>query len=472
MDHGTNSATPPFAAKEAALPAERRYRIATLGCKVNQYESQYLKETLEAAGYREAGPGETAQLCLINTCTVTAEADAQSRQVIRRLARAHPGAAVVVVGCYAARDPEAVARLPGVTQVLPDKARWLEGLRPFGVQELPRGIRRFDGRTRAFVQVQDGCLLTCTYCIIPQVRPRLQSRDPEEIAAEVAQLTAAGYQEIVLTGIHLGHYGLDRSRGRPKEQWCRLWHLLERLEQLPGVFRLRLSSLEAAEVRDDLVRVLAQSRRLVPHLHLCLQSGSDRILARMRRRYRTAGFLERCRRLQEALDLPALTTDVIVGFPGETEEDFQATCQVLRQVGFSRVHIFPFSPRPGTPAADFPDPVPPAVIAERRRRLQELEQELAEAYYRQLLGRRLEVLVEEPVPERPGWVRGTACRYAPVFLPGWAPALMGKLVPVYAEAIEEGMIRGRPLPEPPTAPPAPTASPLLRSQRLSLPLIG
>src|SRR5439155_18069530 len=182
-------------------------------------------------------------------------------------------AAIVVMGCYATRDPDAVSRLPGVVKVVTDKARLGDELRPFGVVRLPRGIRRFDGHQRAFVKVQDGCLLNCTFCIIPQVRPVLRSRPLEGILEEVAGLAAGGYQEIVLTGIHLGYYGIDLCRGLPKSQWRRLWHLLEALDQLPGDFRVRLSSLEAAEVRGDLVEALARSERVCPHLHLCLQSG-------------------------------------------------------------------------------------------------------------------------------------------------------------------------------------------------------
>jgi threonylcarbamoyladenosine tRNA methylthiotransferase MtaB len=450
-------------APSAARPP--RCRVVTLGCKVNQYESQYVKEALESAGYREAGPDERADLCVVNTCTVTAEADAQGRQTIRRLARANPGAAVLVLGCYATREPETVARLEGVTHVVADKARLAEGLRPFGVTALAAGVRRFDGHRRAFVKVQDGCLLNCTYCIIPRVRPALRSRDPEEIAEEVAGLVAAGHQEVVLTGIHLGHYGIDLSRGRPRPQWRRLWHLLERLDGLPGHFRIRLSSLEAAEVRDDLVRALAGSRRVVPHLHLCLQSGSDRVLALMRRRYRTAGFLERCRRLRQALDVPAFTTDVIVGFPGETEEDFEATCRVVREAGFARVHVFPFSPRRGTPAASYPGRVPVPVVAERGRRLRRLGQELAEAYCRTLVGRRLEALVEGPAPGQPGWVLGTSCRYAPVVFEGHVPALVGKVVPVRAERVVGGALVAHAEVE---AGPEPAAPP---PGRLSLPVL-
>lgn len=427
-------------------------RLATLGCKVNQYETQFFKEVLEHNGYREARPGEPADLCLVNTCTVTHEADAKGRQLIRRLHEENPRARIVVIGCYAARDPQAVARLPGVAQVVPDKEEVLAALGEYGVTQAPAGIARFDGHQRAFVKVQDGCLLNCSYCIIPRVRPIFRSRPVQAIVDEVARLTADGYREIVLTGVHLGHYGLDLSRGRPKLEWCRLWHLLERLETLPGEFRVRLSSLEAAEVRGDFVDFLAGARRLCPHLHLCLQSGSDRILARMKRRYRAASFLQRCRRLREVLDLPAFTTDVIVGFPGESEADFEATCQVVRAAGFAKLHIFTFSPRAGTPAADLPDRVPAAVVHERRRRLEEIDRELSAAYHRQLLGRRLEVLVEGPDPERPGHVRGTSCRYVPVSFPGFAPALRRQLVRVLVTGVEAGILLARPEP---TEPPAP-----------------
>jgi threonylcarbamoyladenosine tRNA methylthiotransferase MtaB len=425
----------------------RTCRLVTLGCKVNQYETQHIQEALEASGWRPAAAGEPADLCLVNTCTVTAEADAKGRQLIRRLHQENPGAAIVVMGCYATREPDTVARLPGVTRVITDKARLPEELQAFGVTQMPDGIRRFDGHQRAFVKVQDGCLLNCSFCIIPRVRPVLRSRPPRQIADEVARLVAAGYQEIVLTGIHLGHYGIDLSRGRPKPDWQRLWHLLEMLDRLPGDFRIRLSSLEAAEVRGDLVEALARSRRVCPHLHLCLQSGSDAVLRRMKRRYSRASFVERCRRLQEALDLPAFTTDVIIGFPGETDADFEATCQVLREVGFARVHIFSFSPRRGTPAAELPNRVPPAVIAQRRQHLCQLEQELAEGYRRRLLGRLLDVLVEGADPHRPGNVLGTACRYVPVTFAGHAPALIRRRVPVRAVSVEEGMVLARPEPE-------------------------
>jgi threonylcarbamoyladenosine tRNA methylthiotransferase MtaB len=426
------------------MAAAKRCRLVTLGCKVNQYETQYLKEALELNGYVEAAEEQRPELCVVNTCTVTHEGDAKSRQAIRRLHHSYPDAAIVVMGCYATRDPDAVGKLPGVVRVVTDKERLLDDLAPFGVTLRPAGITRFDDHQRAFVKVQDGCLLHCAFCIIPHVRPTLRSRLPEEIAAEVSRLAAEGYREVVLTGIHLGHYGIDTCRGRPKHEWVRLWHLVERLARLPGDFRIRLSSLEAAEARDDLVRVMATQPRVCPHLHLCLQSGSDRILARMRRRYTSRGFLERVRRIRAALDQPALTTDIIVGFPGETDEDFEATCRVAREAGLCGIHVFSYSPRQGTAAASLPDDVPPEVKANRRRQLREIERELQARYLRSLVGRRLDVLVEGADPHRPGWVRGTSCRHVPVSFPGLPAALIRRSVPVNVTAATEGGLLGEP----------------------------
>jgi len=424
-------------------------RLVTLGCKVNQYETQYVKETLEINGYREAADGERADLCIVNTCTVTMEGDAKSRTAVRRLALRNPGAPIVVMGCYATRDPAAVAKLPGVVRVVTDKAKLADELRDFGVTEMPAGITRFDDHQRAFVKVQDGCLLNCTYCIIPSVRPVVRSRPIEEIAREVRDLVANGYPEIVLTGVHLGHYGLDLSRGKPKEAWRRLWHLLETLDALPGDFRIRLSSLEAAEARDDLVRVMAHSARIVPHLHLCLQSGSDRILRLMKRRYTSSGYLQRVERLKRALDAPAFTTDVIVGFPGETDADFQATLDVAQAVGFAKIHVFSYSPRIGTPAALLPNAVPPAIMKERRERLLQLERTSALAYHSSLRGRVLDVLVEGAEPVRPGgYVIGTSCRFVPVSFRGLAPVLLRKRVRVQVTEVGPDGIRGEPIPKP------------------------
>lgn len=391
----------------------------TLGCKVNQYETEFVRQGLLGAGYRDGGHSEPADLCIVNTCTVTAEGDAKSRQLIRRLARTNPDARIVVMGCYATRAPDEVQTLPGVSEVVTDKRELPDWLVRAGVQQVPSGISTFAGRQRAFVKVQDGCILNCSFCIIPQVRPGLQSRSADDIVAEVARLVANGYHEVVLTGIHLGHYGVDLNRNRPKSDWLRLSHLLERLVELPGEFRIRLSSIEATEVTRELVAVMARhSERICPHLHVALQSGSDDVLRRMRRRGGRQRYLDRCRLVQRELDLPAITTDIIVGFPGETDEDFEQTLALATEVGFAKIHAFSYSTRRGTDAASMPGQLPAQVKQRRYDSLAQLDLQLQRAYQERLLGRHLQVLVESPVADRPGWMQGTACRAVQVQLEG------------------------------------------------------
>jgi threonylcarbamoyladenosine tRNA methylthiotransferase MtaB len=351
------------------------------------------------------------------------------------------GARIIVMGCYATRDARAVAALPGVSDVVTDKRELPDLLGRFGVVDVPSGISGFGARHRAFVKVQDGCLLRCSYCVIPHVRPHAISRPLNEVVDEVKRLIDNDYREIVLAGIHLGHYGVDVNRFRPKKEWVRLSHLVRRLAVLDGDFRVRLSSIEATEVTRELLDVMRQhSRRICPHLHISMQSGSDRVLRRMRRRWGAKRFSDRCRLVRETLDRPALTTDVMVGFPGETDEDFEQTCQVLRAVGFSKLHVFPFSARPGTPAADMPDHVPSPVKTERAQKLAEMERELRRRYFTSLMGARLTVLAESLSAGRRGEVHGTSCRYAPVTLPG-DEAVLGHLVDVTAgDASSDGIL--------------------------------
>jgi threonylcarbamoyladenosine tRNA methylthiotransferase MtaB len=411
----------------------RTCRLVTLGCKVNQYETQLVKEALEQNGYREAAEGETADLCVVNTCTVTGEGDSKSRQVIRQLARHNPGTRTLVMGCYATRDPEAVSRLPGVFEIVRDKRELGDVLARQGIVDIPRGISHFDGRKRAFVKLQDGCILKCTYCIIPHVRPGLASRSPADIEEEVRRLVGNGYLEIVLSGIHVGHYGVDTTRGKSGLAPFRLWHLFRRLDRIAGPWRMRLSSIEAAEINDDFVSAAADCEHLCPQFHPALQSGSDSVLRRMRRRYSVHRFVEKIERIRARLDHPAFTTDMIVGFPGETDDDFEQSLAACRQVGFMKIHIFPFSARAGTKAAEFPDRLPSALIRERVTRMNGLEHELALQYYQTLVGRPLQVLVEQMIQERPGYVRGSDRRYVPVELPG-NQADMGR----FAQGIGEG----------------------------------
>ena len=414
-------------------------RTATLGCKVNQYETEFVRQALNGIGYRDAESVEAADLRVVNTCTVTAEGDAKSRQTIRQLARRNPGARIVVMGCYATRAPDEVAAQPGVAEVVTDKRELPDLLQRFGVVDVPTGISSFRNRQRAYVKVQDGCMLRCSFCIIPHVRPNLTSRPIEHITDEVRRLVGNGYREIILTGIHLGHYGVDCSRGRPKSEWLRLAQLVEQLVGIDGEFRVRLSSIEATEVTRELLAVMAaHGDKVCPHLHVSMQSGSESVLRRMRRRWGAQRFIDRCRLARETLDEPAFSTDVIVGFPGETEAEFDETLSACREVGFSKIHIFPFSARRGTPAAEMPDQIDPRTRQERVDRLQALEAELRDAYYRRLHGRRLQVLVEPSHEERPGMVLGTACRYAVVEMPaGIGP--YGRMV----EAVVGDVVQGR-----------------------------
>ncbi len=422
-----------------------KLRTLTLGCKVNQYETEYVREGLLSIGYADAAGDEQAELCVVNTCTVTNEGDSKSRQAIRRLARTNPGAKIVVMGCYATRAPEEVAALPGVSQVVTDKRELPDLLGRFGVTDVPTGISGFGRRHRAYVKVQDGCMLRCSFCIIPHVRPHLTSRPVEHIVDEIRRLVDRGYREVVLTGIHLGHYGVDWNRRMaldapvPKSQWIRLSHLVRQIAELPGDFRIRLSSIEATEVTRELIDVMADhGDKVAPHLHISMQSGSDSVLRRMRRRWGSQRFVDRCRLLQERLDRPAITTDIIVGFPGETDAEFAETIATARAVGFSKIHIFPFSPRRGTPAAEMQGQVPKQVKQERSRELTVVETELRDSYYHSLIGRSLRVLVETKDAGCGGqgggtWL-GTSCRYATVELSAIG-AHEGRFVGVVADGV-------------------------------------
>lgn len=411
-------------------------KTVTLGCKVNQYETEYVGQGLARLGYRDAAGGEPADLCIVNTCTVTAHAEAKSRKAIRQLAREHVGADIIVMGCYATRAPEEVAAMPGVAKVVTDKRRLPELLRRLGLADPPTGIAAFGHRHRAYVKVQDGCRMQCSYCIIPAVRPILASRPVDDVLAEIRRLIGHGHREIVLTGIHLGHYGVDLA-----EENLDLARLVRRIVDLKGEFRVRISSIEAAEVTPELIALLAdRPDRVCPHLHVSMQSGSDRVLRRMRRRWPARKFLDRCDVIRRSLDRPALTTDVIVGFPGETEEDFAATCRAVEEAGFSKLHVFRFSPRQGTPAAAMPEQVPEAVKRRGAAELAALGERLRRRYFEGLAGRRLQVLVERPAGDRPGVLLGTSGRYTPVELRG-GDELIGRLVPVTAGPVVDGRIR-------------------------------
>ena len=435
----------------------RTCRLVTLGCKVNQYETQLVREALLQSGYREARGEESADLCVVNTCTVTNNGDSKSRQVIRQLSRQNPGTKTIVMGCYATRDPRAVSELPNVIEVVTDKRELPDVLSRFGIVDMPNGITDFEGHQRAFVKIQDGCILKCSYCIIPTVRPGLRSRRPVDIEDEIRALVEHGYREIVISGIHMGHFGVDTNNLQPGDKPERLWHLLRRLDRIPGNWRMRLSSIETVEVNDDFIKAAGDCEHMCPQFHPALQSGSNGVLTRMRRRYRVERFLERLDQIRDMLgNDPAFSTDVIVGFPGETDAEFEETLETCRQARFMKVHVFPFSRRDGTPAATMPDQVRPDVLRERVRILGDLERELAEQFYRSRVNglafgqsvpredlQVLEVLAERESETRPGYVRGTDRWYMPVEVPGNAFDLGHFLTCRAVAANREGVVAER-----------------------------
>lgn len=367
----------------------RTYVVRTLGCKVNQYESQRLVEQLEAIGWRQCTNGDGAALCVVNTCTVTEEADAKSRQALRRLRREHPRAVVVATGCYAERDRAAFEAIEGVDRVLDnaEKERLVEVLglaAPCGAR-VPSGISRFAGHARAFVKVQDGCDRRCSYCIIPHVRGRSRSRPMAAVLDEARALVRNGYPELVLTGVHLGDYA-DEGPGLPE--------LIGALDGVEGLMRVRLSSIEPEEVTAALVNTIAASRTACPHLHVPLQSGSNAVLVRMNRRSTREAYLATVEQAAAAIPDLSISTDLMVGFPGETEAEFAASLDAIERVGFSKVHVFPFSPRAGTEAAARTDFVERAVVKERLARVADVAEAAARRQRERFVGRVVGVLVE------------------------------------------------------------------------------
>ena len=385
------------------MSSARKFIIRTLGCKANQYDGQLLREDLLNRGFVEWGGDGDVELCVINTCTVTAESDAKCRQAIRGLKRDNPDARIIVTGCYAHVNSEVVRGIPGVDAVLdnPSKETLAERVcELFHVEHrsfVPPSSRItfFSGHTRAFVKIHDGCDKRCSYCIVPLARGRSRSRQIEDIVREVEGLVGNGYREVVLTGIHIGSFGTEEGR---KEN--RLPELLESLRGIEGLIRVRLSSIDPNEITTALVEAIGNSPQICRHLHVPLQSGSDAILRGMNRDYTQEAYLETVRLLKKELPGISVTTDVMVGFPGETDEDFEESRRAVAQAEFSKVHIFPFSSRPGTPAHRFAGAVPLEAIRERVAQLASDAKAAALKSKRGFRGAVVEVLVEREVDAR------------------------------------------------------------------------
>ncbi len=396
----------------------------TLGCKVNHYETEAIWQLFQQNGYEKKEFESIADVYVINTCTVTNTGDKKSRQIIRRAVRKNPDAVICVTGCYAQTSPAEIMNIPGVDIVVgtQDRTRMLEYIDQFNRDRSPINavgnimkarvyeeldVPAFTDRTRASLKIQEGCNNFCTFCIIPWARGLMRSRDPQDVIKQAHQLVGAGYKEIVLTGIHTGGYGEDMKD-------YSLAKLLVELEEVPGLKRIRISSIEASQITDEVIEVINASNKIVRHLHIPLQSGSDTVLKRMRRKYTMAFFADRLERLKEALPGLAVTSDVIVGFPGETEEEFQETFDFIATHKFSELHVFPYSKRTGTPAARMEDQVDEDVKNERVHKLIELSNQLAKEYASQFEGEVLEVIPEDRDDQETGYYIGYTDNYLKV----------------------------------------------------------
>jgi len=377
----------------------------TFGCKVNQYETESMRQRLQRLGYVSTENWAASDVCVINSCSVTEEADRKCRKFVRRILRENPRGRVLVTGCYATRDPAALREISPRIEVYTNQEKdlipeILSGC-SLSTDESPL-ITFFSGRSRAFVKIQDGCDAACTYCIIPSLRPEMKSKSIPEVQREVMGLLDAGYKEIVLTGIRLGSYGLASGRiptSRRRGNACvarttgNLADLLRNLIEIPDDFRIRLSSLEITEVTEEILELARNSGKICPHFHLPLQSGDDHILRRMGRWYTTAQFRKQIDLIRKILPDAGLTTDVIVGFPGETEECFQNTRQFLEN-HFNGMHVFPFSDRKGTPAVQLPEHSSPPTTRERVRQLIALDAVLRRRFHDKFSGTNRMVLAE------------------------------------------------------------------------------
>ena len=380
-----------------------------MGCKVNQYESEAIAELFAEKGYEIVGIDEEADVYVINTCTVTNFGDKKSRQLIRKVKRQNENAIVAVVGCYAQTAPKELMEIAGVNLVIgtKDRAQIVEMVEQYdranGVENHvsdimkervfePLSIQKLANRTRAYLKIQDGCSQYCSYCIIPYARGPIRSREPQEVVAEVKRLAENGFKEVVLTGIHVASYGKDRKD-------TSLLDILKQVHEVEGIERIRFSSIEPNVVTEEFAQTMAALPKVCDHFHLSLQSGCDKTLKEMNRKYDTEKYRQAAATLRKYLPKVALTTDIIVGFPGETEEDFRESYAFAEEIGFAKIHVFPYSPKRGTPAAARKDQLLNAVKAERSHTLIQLSDKMAAEFLADAVGTDAEVLYERAVGE-------------------------------------------------------------------------
>ena len=419
----------------------------TLGCKVNQYETEAMQELFKKRGYEICNENDICDVYVINTCTVTNTGDSKSRQMIRKAIRKNPKATICVVGCYSQTAPEEIEKIEGVgvvlgTQYRSDIVKYVDEHLETGEMVIKvdnvMNLRKFEDlnidrfkNTRAFLKIQDGCNNFCTYCIIPYARGRVRSRQKESVLNQAQRLVDNGYVEIVLTGIHTAGYGEDLDD-------YSFYELLVDLVKIKGLKRLRISSIETSQISDEIIDLIGSNEIIVDHLHVPLQAGSDATLKRMNRKYTTAEYLEKINKIRSYLPNIAFTTDVIVGFPGETDEEFEETYNFIKQVNYSELHVFPYSPRKNTPAAKMKDQVNDQIKHERANRLLQLSKELNHEFALKQIGKTLKVLFEKRDGE---YLIGHAGDYLKVKVKT-ADNLIGEIVTIKIDKYDE-ILEGR-----------------------------
>ncbi len=420
----------------------------TLGCKLNSYDTEWHREQFEQAGYTTVAFGEQADVTVVNTCTVTGQGDAQSRQMLRRASRVSPEGVVVATGCYAQTDSDTIAEMPEVDLVVgtAEKTQLLDLIndtcslgrtfvtRSRSAEFQDMDIMNFGGRSRAFVKVQEGCNEFCSFCIIPFARGRSRSRTIASTVSQVGRLVETGYQEVVLTGVHIGDYGTDLD--------IRFVDMLEAIDRVDGLERFRISSVEATFLTPEVVDLLASSPRFCRHLHIPLQSGDEGILTAMRRPYQPEFYADLLDRLADRIPGIGIGADVMVGFPGESEAAFRNTVTLVESSPLVFLHVFPYSPRGSTPAAKLPNHVDPVVKKQRGAELRKLAKSKTEAFQRQFLGQSLNVLFEGRRERQTGLLQGVTDNYIRVFSPG-PDAARDTVLPVTLSHVEAERVLGQ-----------------------------
>lgn len=448
--NGNMDSSPGF--READMHGRKKtMSIFTLGCKVNQYESEAVSSLFEQNGYEIVSFDQNSDIYIINTCTVTNLSDRKSRQAIRKAKKTNPDSIVAVMGCYAQTSSEDVLKIPGVNLVIgtKDRNRILEYVDRLEAGECKINavdnimtsrsfeelkVSTYKERTRAYLKIQEGCSQFCSYCIIPYARGPVRSRKPQDVIEEVRELSRHGFTEIVLTGIHLASYGRDLKT-------TDLLDIIQKLNGIEGIQRIRLGSIEPTTITEEFVRAAAEMPKLCPHYHLSLQSGCDNTLKAMNRKYTSEEYSKSAALLKKYIPDAAITTDIMVGFPGETEEDFKKSLEFAEIIGFSKIHVFKYSPRKGTPAAGAANQIAPEIKEARSEKMLALSDRLEEQYLNRFIDREMEVLYEQELHDKKGYIEGLTKNYIRVAAQG-GQEITGKIVNTKLKKVSGNLFEG------------------------------